>query len=62
MADKIEPQKAADSDEPQHEMKREESGEVNEPKEMVGSPGAPGKQVGETPNPPRDSASKLTDS
>jgi len=47
-------------DKPQHSMDvKGDRGNVNDPKESVGGPNVPGKPVGQTPNPPRDSASKL---
>ncbi len=56
----MEPQKSASGDEPQHSMDvKGDRGNVNDPKESVGGPNVPGKPVGQTPNPPRDSASKL---
>lgn len=55
----MEPKKGAKTDKPQHSMsKRGETGSINEPKEAVGTPDAPGKPPERTPRQPRDSAAK----
>lgn len=53
-------EKGAAGDKPQHSMtKKGETGNVNDPKEAVGSPTQPGKPPERTPDHPRDSAAKV---